>query len=111
MPNHRLAALALVTACTAGPPVTPDAIGGDLVVVRVLDDEFVRFGERRAPLEELIYRVRVRCREVEWDPERVPRIEVLVPADGRVSPRVVDRLQRDLRAAGVRWIELGQEAR
>ncbi len=97
----------LLVACSSAPPGIAAPTGGERIVVDLLDDEFVRVDGIRQPVEQLIYAIRVRCREVDWDPGRLPHVHFRLAAGVAVSSRLVDRLQDELRAAGVRRIEFG----
>ncbi len=98
---------AVLAACSSGPepPARPET---EKLVVHLLDGDFVRFSERRISVDEFVYELRVRCRAVGGDPDRLPWLEIRVPRDGSVTPapRVLETIRTRAFEIGVLRIEM-----
>ena len=66
------------------------------------------FSDRRISVDEFVYELRVRCRAVGGDPERLPWLEIRVPRDGSVTPapRVLETIRTRAFEIGVLQIEM-----
>ena len=95
------ALLALLAAC-ASEPVADDELAGIDTPVEVLDEGFVRFEGERIALEWFLLEMRRRARAAQWEPARMPRVEVHI-ADGAsgVDGRWFSAFSDELRKAGI----------
>lgn len=99
--------LILCAACAASPiPDTQPAT--ERFVVDLVGGSFVRFEDRRMIVEEFVYELRQRCRELGNDPQRLPWIEVRIPRDSGATapdPGVIETIRTRAWEAGVKRIE------
>lgn len=102
----------LAAGCGSAPPGPDPDASAQHVVVELVDDAFVRVNGVRQPWEEMVYAMRLRCREhLQAGAERtsLPSVEFRIAANaapGAVSSSAVDRIQAELRRAGVRHITM-----
>ncbi len=101
-------ALIFLVSCESAPLAGATAGSDEAVVVEILDAQFVKVDGDRQPWEELVYDMRVRCRECRAQGLAMPCVEFRLPAmPDAITSADVDRIQRGLRQAGVRRISMG----
>lgn len=105
MSPSRIACLTVILAACDALPVASNAGVGEPVVVELLDADFVRAGGERQPWEGWIVDMRRRCRECRAADAAFPWVRFRLVGDA-VPASTVDRLQHELRLAGVTRIEL-----
>ncbi|MBK8097430.1 MAG: hypothetical protein IPK26_10000 [Planctomycetes bacterium] len=97
---------ALLAACV-GPEDTgwPIDESGDHVTVTVLDNDWVRVGDRRLPVDLFLLEMRQRTRPLPPEEARRMIVHILVEAPATLDVRhVIDRLADQLFIAGIRQI-------
>ena len=94
----------LLAACDSL-PVDSDEGVGEPVVVELLDANFVRTDGQRRPWEAWLVDMRQRCRACRATESSFPWVRFRLAGDD-VPASTVERLQRELRVAGVTRIEL-----
>ena len=101
-PGLSTVAAALLLAACASEPVADDELAGVETPVEVLDAGFVRFEGERIALEWFLLEMRRRARAAQWEPARMPRVEVRI-ADGAagVDGRWFSAFSDELRKAGI----------
>lgn len=99
--------VSLLLAACVGPEDTgwPIDESGEQVTVTVLDNDWVRVGERRLPVDLFLLEMRQRTRPMKAEDARRMIVHILVEAPVALDVQpVVDRLVEQLFIAGIRQI-------
>ena len=93
--------------CMGSPPVAGPKPPSEMERVDILDPWFVKHEGIRIPLEELLFRMRMRG--LEWERKQIPsedRVGLELIGVGKLSGRELNRALTDLRLSGVPHIDM-----
>ena len=98
----------LLASCASEPSEPADPPLGIPAHVEILDGQRVRYDDQTVPLETFLYDMRTKVRSAAGRPAQMPVVTIVIAQSaGPQASLVLERVVRQLHAAGVHRVQIG----